>query len=121
MKRPSPLAAANTQSGIGWSQGTTTAACGQQLGTSSRTEALAWSPRSMSADALGAFALAIIATGGLPTYMAYVGMKPDLDFAHRNARRNMGSHRGIADRVSPVDETLLAHLRDPRKPSWPFR
>jgi len=41
----------------------------------------------MNPDALGAFALAIIATGGPPPFMSLVGMKPDLDFAHRNAVR----------------------------------
>jgi FAD/FMN-containing dehydrogenase len=39
----------------------------------------------MSPDALSAFALAIIATGGPPAYMSVVGFKPDMAFAHRNA------------------------------------
>ena len=39
----------------------------------------------MNPDVLSAFALAIIATGGLPTYMALLGLKPDLAFARRNA------------------------------------
>ena len=41
----------------------------------------------MSPDSLSAFALAIISTGGLPSYMRLVGFKPDLGFAHRNAQR----------------------------------
>ena len=39
----------------------------------------------MNPDVVGAFALAIIATGGPPSYYAALGVKPDLALAHRNA------------------------------------
>ncbi len=41
----------------------------------------------MNPEALSAFALVIIATGGPPQYVGLVGMRPDMDFAHRNAQR----------------------------------
>ena len=61
----------------------------------------------MNSDVLSAFALAIIATGGPPSYMALVGLKPDGAFAHRNATR-IAASAAILRTVAPRGGSYLS-------------
>lgn len=61
----------------------------------------------MSPDSLTAFALAIIATGGPPTYMDMVGFKPDLAFAHRSAERVAASAKTVRQ-IAPTAGSYLS-------------
>lgn len=61
----------------------------------------------MSPGALGAFALAIVATGGLPPFMSLVGMKPDMAFAHRNAAAVAASAAALRT-VAPIGGSYLS-------------
>jgi FAD/FMN-containing dehydrogenase len=61
----------------------------------------------MSPDALDAFALAIIATGGLPPFMSLLGMKPDLAFARRNAAAVAASAAALRA-IAPTSGSYLS-------------
>ncbi len=61
----------------------------------------------ISPDCLTAFALAIIATGGLPAYMDLVGIKPDLAFAHRSAER-VGASANTLRQIAPTAGSYLS-------------
>ncbi len=58
-------------------------------------------------DVLSAFALAIIATGGLPAYMSLVGLKADSDFARRNAAAVAAAAAEVRT-VAPAGGTYLS-------------
>ena len=61
----------------------------------------------MNPEVLTAFALAIVATGGPPTYGALVGFKPDLALAHRNAARVAASAAALRA-VAPLGGSYLS-------------
>jgi FAD/FMN-containing dehydrogenase len=61
----------------------------------------------MSPDHLGAFALAIVATGGPPSYMALLGFKSDPAFAHRNAAR-VAASAGALRTLAPAAGSYLS-------------
>ena len=62
----------------------------------------------MSPDALSAFALAIIATGGLPAFMSLAGLQSDTPAAHRNAAAVAAS----ASALRTVAPTAGSSLRE---------
>lgn len=57
--------------------------------------------------ALTAFALAIIATGGVPAYIDMVGFKPDLAFAHWSAERVAASAKTVRQ-IAPTAGSYLS-------------
>jgi FAD/FMN-containing dehydrogenase len=61
----------------------------------------------MNPDALGAFALAIVATGGLPAYMELIGLKPDLAAARKNAAWVAASAAALRE-VAPTGGSYLS-------------
>jgi FAD/FMN-containing dehydrogenase len=61
----------------------------------------------MSPDALSAFALAIISTGGPPAYMSLMGFKPDMTFAHRNATAVASAAAALRE-VAPTAGSYLS-------------
>jgi FAD/FMN-containing dehydrogenase len=61
----------------------------------------------MNPDVLSAFALAIVATGGLPAYMSLVGLKPDSDYAKANAAKVAAAAAEVR-RLAPTAGTYLS-------------
>jgi FAD/FMN-containing dehydrogenase len=61
----------------------------------------------MHPGVLSAFALAIVATGGLPAYMKLVGLEPDSAFAHRNAAA-VAASAAMVRRLAPDAGTYLS-------------
>jgi FAD/FMN-containing dehydrogenase len=61
----------------------------------------------MNPEHLTAFALAIVATGGLPAYMEVVGIKPNTAFAERNAAAVAASAAALRA-VAPVAGSYLS-------------